>query len=158
MKLFHVLNRPKIMLHNKIERNFLLRIFWILLKRGNRNNTGNRWRNTTFLVAKLDIFMSNLSANRDKIFHKWRDFCYHALEPVWELKQLLGLDLWDTVCNKHDYEPANIRRFPGIYCQKRFTRTAYLYKYTSVPDKKPPRKNTVDSDLLGYICMSFDRQ
>ena len=30
-----------------------------LLKRGNRNNTGNRWRNKTFLMAKFDIFSSN---------------------------------------------------------------------------------------------------
>ena len=39
------------------------------IKRGNRNNTGNRWRNKTFLVAKKDIFMSNLSTNFDRIKH-----------------------------------------------------------------------------------------
>ena len=29
------------------------------VKRGNRNNTGNRWRNKTFLMAKFEIFSSN---------------------------------------------------------------------------------------------------
>ena len=39
------------------------------VKRGTRNKTGNRWRSKTFLVTKLDIFMSNLSTNRDRIKH-----------------------------------------------------------------------------------------
>ena len=34
-----------------------------LLKRSNRNNTGNRRRNKTLLVAKLDIFLLNLTTN-----------------------------------------------------------------------------------------------
>ena len=45
---------------------YLIKYSTKLVKRGNRNNTGNRWRKTTFLVAKLEIFMSNLSTNRDR--------------------------------------------------------------------------------------------
>lgn len=37
------------------------------IKRGNRNNTGNRWRNKTFSAAKFDISLSNLFANCDRI-------------------------------------------------------------------------------------------
>ena len=37
------------------------------IKRGNRNNTGNRWRNKTFSAAKFDISLSNLFANCDRM-------------------------------------------------------------------------------------------
>ena len=40
-----------------------------MIKRANRYNTGNRWQNKTYLVAKLDIFISNFSTNRDRIKH-----------------------------------------------------------------------------------------
>ena len=39
------------------EMSFHLRMVF-KVKRGKRNNTGNRWRNKTFLVAKLDIYNS----------------------------------------------------------------------------------------------------